>query len=110
MFREISGRTRLSLASLDDREFIAAKSREKFMFGQACPDAARGLDENGVTDGMAMQIVDCLETVEIETEECNGRRGAGLLQRAVEVLNERQSIADTGQRIVRSQMGYPGCR
>ncbi len=66
------GSALVRLAGLDDREFVAAETRDEIGRAQRLLQPVRGFLEERIAGGMAERVVDVLEAVEIEHEHGEG--------------------------------------
>ncbi len=86
-------------------EFIAAKAREKIALAQQGAQTRRKLAQQQVPAGMAPDIIDRLEIIEIE--EADGKKAAltpRARNRALDMLLKLQTIGKAGQSVVAGEM------
>ena len=102
---EHGGGGRLAIAAeLHDREFVAAQSRDRVVFGDALAETPGDLLQQRVADRMAQQIVDVLEVVEVEAEHRNLIAAPDEPQGLFELFAEQRPVRQIGQRIMTRHM------
>ena len=60
--------SRVAHLRLHDNEFVAAQPRGKVALAEDVLQSGRDGDQQGIADGMAVEIVDRLEPIEVETK------------------------------------------
>ena len=84
----------------DDRELLAARAADVVILTDGRTELGSQFREHLVADGVAVDVVDSLEVVEVEHHECDGavlRGGSNDL--SPEALVECPVVPETGQRI-----------
>ena len=71
---DASGGGRIGQAGHDDGEFVAAEPRQHLVLVEDAAGAARDRLQQRVAGGMAEQVVDLLEAVEVEAEQRQAAR------------------------------------
>ena len=100
LFRQPGRRCRLVPAGLHDDELVAAEARGEFGVRQERGDARGGRLEQLVAGGMAVQVVDLLEAVEVDDHDrqlpvARLHGGDAVLQ----MVLERGAVGQAGQRV-----------
>ena len=92
----------------DDREFVAPESHGEVLRGAG---RCQTLCENAqrlVADRVSVAVIDVLEAVEIDQQDCEGRSGILIFGKvAVHFLQKRRAIAEACQPIVTGNVGKP---
>ena len=99
----------LAAALLDDGEFVAAEPRHQLVAARHRAQPLRDLDQQLVAGGMAVNVVDRLEAVEVDAQHrerlVHARPPCSTL--AGEMIGEDRAVGQAGQRIVIGEMGDP---
>ena len=86
-------------SGLDDAELVAPEPRDNIGAAHQCGQPPGELADQIVAGRMSKRIVDVLEAVDVEIEECKLRALAPRFgQRAVEAVVEQGAVRQTGQR------------
>ena len=97
---ELPGRRFRRLVGNDQHEFVTADARDERVIGRRL-QAAGGLAQKAVAYQMAIDVVGFFEVVEVEAHDGELLAGlCSLIQRLVEMLEERRAIWQSGQGVV----------
>ena len=102
---EIHDVARVRDVGLDHRELVAAQPRDMIGIADAAPDPPGHGLQQFVADMMSERIVDALEFVDVDIEQCELSAAAGSLQLAFDAFAEQHPVRQVGQRIVMREMG-----
>ena len=89
---------------LDHRELVAAQPRDMIGLADAAPDAGGHGLQQFVADMMSERVVDALELVDVDIEQCELLAAAGSLQLAFDLFAEQHPVRQVGQRVVMREM------
>ena len=83
-------------------ELVAAEARDRVAGSEVLLESVGDADEELVADGVAQRVVDYLEAVEVEIEDCEGRVGVAARARdgELEVIHEERAVRQSGERVV----------
>ena len=85
-------------------EFVATEARDDIRIAEAGQQAARDLDQQMVTDLVAVGVVDWLETVEVDEHHGKARVGAARApDAALREVGKQHAVWQAGELVVRGQ-------
>jgi hypothetical protein len=92
---------------LDDRELVAAQSRQNVGIANGDLEALGHLAQQLIAGRVPERVVDLLEPVEVEREHCKivGDRTVARLHRTIKQLREVGPVWQPGEQIVLGKMG-----
>ncbi len=89
---------------LNHRKFVAAKPRDKIGVPDAAPEPRSHDLQQFVADMMSERIVDALELVDVDIEQCELLALTGSLQLAFDLFAEQHPVRQIGQCVVMRKM------
>ena len=89
---------------LDHRELVAAEPRDHVGIADTAPEAGGHQLQQLVADMMSEQVVDALEFVDVDIEQCELPAAAGHLQLVLDPFAEQHPVRQVGERVVMRQM------
>src|SRR5271170_2604211 len=92
---------------LNDREFVAAQTRDGVGVARTLSQPLGNAFEQPVPDRMSVGVVDGLEPIDVEIQHGDAAASRDARESAPQILEEQHTIGKVGQRIVVSQTRYP---
>ena len=86
-------------------ELVAAEARRRVLAANAAGQALRGRDQEAIAGLMAQAVVDGLEVVEVQVEDCCSPRPSALaLQGVLDPIQEQRPVGKTCQCVMECLM------
>src|SRR5438445_144375 len=90
-----------------DRELVGAHPRHDVTKRDELAEAAADHPQQVVTGALAQRVVDQLEVIDIERQHRNPPARHAPLERVIQLAAERETVGQTGHRVVRRQVLEP---
>jgi hypothetical protein len=92
----------------DDHELVAAEPRDGVGGAHGGGEPARERDEHRVAGGVAVEVVDALEVVDVDVEHRGvGARPLGVRERVLEPVAAERAVGEPRERVVQRLVPYP---
>ena len=91
--------------NLDNCKFVTAEPGDKITLPRRVPQALADLAQQVIARGMTQRVIDRLEPVEIQIQQCDSASQPQPRQDPLQMLVEQQPVRQRGQRVVPSHVG-----